>query len=100
MRPMSEEELIGRLGGQYKEAKERLARLESEALQFSKALAAITEILGGQRYPNAATSTLDTHLAIYPSIDDLKTLLAEISKAETSKQAAKAELIKLGFEMK
>ncbi|SRR6266404_1285128 len=96
---MSEEELIGKLGTQYKEATARLAQLKGEAHQFCLILNGIAEKLDPSYHQrvNLNTSDLANALQQLPTGGVLARLLDDISHTASDLAKIKTQLSDLGL---
>ena len=96
---MSEEEVLGHLVVQYKDANARLAKLRAEAEQFSHALGVIASALS-PRSTGSTSTQLERCLETYPTSEAVRQLLAELDQAGDEVNRVKQQLSNLGIPMK
>jgi hypothetical protein len=98
---MSDEELIGKFGRQYREAKQKLAQLEAEANHYAEEL---TKVAGILRKPPQFDSpmppnTVQSIKADYPTKERLDQLITEIVKERQEAERTRKEMKRLGLDL-
>ncbi|HXU38288.1 MAG TPA: hypothetical protein VN937_18165 [Blastocatellia bacterium] len=93
---MSDAELIGKFGEQYKIAKGKLRSLQSEAQHYAEGLGSLRDFLSqmsGQPFSQIDTAN---KLKNYPSKEDLTQLLDALATNAREMELAEKELKRLG----
>lgn len=97
---MSDEELIGKAGVEYRDAKRKLASLESECRQyidqFKGAIEAISHPPAFGSGPNAPDSIPEINLS-YPEPDRVERLIRAIIQHKQAIALTRAELVRHGI---
>lgn len=91
---MSEEELLGTLGIQYKAAKERYAQRSAQAVQFADMFSKLATALRNEHIEPASLQYFKTTA---PTTDELERLFHEVNEAKMQMEHAKTQLAKLGL---
>jgi hypothetical protein len=92
---MSEEDLVGSLGVQYKAAKERLAMKRAEANAIAEILRSLSDSLGKGEMMD--TRTYHAYKQNAPTAESLTALIKEITEAKTQMERARAQYASLGL---
>jgi len=93
---MSDAELIGRFGEQYKIAKEKLRSLQSEAQHYSDGLRGLADFLAQMSAQPFGQIDTANKLRNYPSKEDLAQLLDALAANAREMGLAEKELKRLG----
>ena len=97
---MSEEELIGKFGEQYKDSKNKLKTLQSEAQHWSQALTTLAQFLNQMSGQPSSQIDVQSHIKSVPTHEELTVLLTSMAEQARLMKTAQEELKRLGMELK
>ncbi len=89
---MSDEELIGKFGVKYRDAKQRVVSLQATAHHYGDLLSGL-----GHELAQLASADANIKLGEVPTWEQINALLGNLRTATAEMNDARAELVNLGF---